>query len=390
MRTSYSALDTYKTCPQRYKFQEIDRIKTPKSREAAFGSSVHEALQYMFTRNPLFPTQDEVVNAFRERWTARSANIKWKDGEAQAFLEEGIDILKKFYTHNQPWNFDVLEMESRFELPLKDDKNGAEHRLAGQIDRIDKLADGSYEIIDYKTARRMPSQATLDENLQMSIYHLALTDRWPHLKDRPIKLSLYFIKHGEKLTTLRDAKSLATTKMAVLDTIGEIEKNAAQNNFPPNPGPLCDWCGYKKICPMWKHFYKKREVTDEEIKVAVEGYFKFKSESDLATKNIKKLQPIIHEYLSKHELGRIFGDEGYITRTVKTQPIFDLEKLQPMLENAGLWTEVLKVDDRRLVKAVSSLPDEIRAKVLTEALTGEKETKTLTLTRKKLAEPEEE
>lgn len=389
MRTSYSALDTYKTCPQKYKFQEIDKIKTPKSREAVFGFSVHEALQYMFTRNPLFPTQDEVVSVFRERWTARSANIKWKDGEAQAFLDEGVDILKKFYTHNQPWNFDVLEMESRFELASPDQERGITHTLAGVVDRIDKLADGGYEIIDYKTARRMPSQAALDENLQMSIYHLGLIDRWPHLENKPIKLSLYFVKHGEKLTTVRDTKSLTATKAVVLDTIGEIETNTAQNNFPPNPGPLCNWCGYKKICPMWKHFYKKREVTDEEIKVAVADYFKFKNESDLATKNIKKLQPIIHEYMSRHELGRIFGDEGYITRTIKTQPIFDLKKLQPVLENAGLWTEVLKVDDRKLVRAVSSLPDEIRAKVLTEAPTGEKETKTLTLTRKKLTEPED-
>ncbi|MBI5742235.1 MAG: PD-(D/E)XK nuclease family protein [Candidatus Niyogibacteria bacterium] len=390
MRTSYSVLDTYKTCPQKYKFQEIDKLKTPKSREAVFGSSVHEALQYMFTRNPLFPTLDEVVNAFRERWAARSANIKWKDGEAAAFIDEGVDILKKFYAHNQPWNYDVLDMESRFSLELEDTDHGVTHTIAGVVDRIDKLEDGSYEIIDYKTARRMPSQAALDENLQMSIYHLALVGRWPHLKDKPIKLSLYFVKHGEKLTTVRDAKSLAATKSAVLGTINEIETKTAQNNFPPNPGPLCDWCGYKKICPMWKHFYKKRDVTNEEIKIAVADYFKFKNESDLAAKNIKKLQPIIHEYLSKHELGRIFGDEGYITRTVKTQPIFDLEKLQPVLETAGLWAEVLKVDDRKLVKAVSSLPAEIRAKVLEGALTGEKETKTLTVTRKKLTEPEEE
>lgn len=389
MRTSYSALDTYKTCPQKFKFQEIDKIKTPKSREAVFGSAVHEALQYMFTKNPLFPTLDEVLNVFRERWTVRSANIKWKEDESTAYLNEGLEILKKFYTHNQPWNFDVLEMESRFELPLKDDKSGAEHTLAGQIDRIDKLGDGGYEIIDYKTARRMPSQVALDENLQMSIYHLALTDRWPHLKDKPIKLSLYFVKHGEKLTTIRDAASLKATKSAVLETINEIGEKITKNDFQPNPGPLCDWCGYKKICPMWKHFYKRAEATEEDIKIAVADYFAFKNESDAATKKIKKLQPIIHEYLSKHELGRIFGDEGYITRTIKKQPLFDLEKLQPILENAGLWAEVLKVDDRKLVKAISSLPDDIRVKILTEAITGEKETKTLTLTRKKLIKSEE-
>ncbi|MEK7646921.1 MAG: PD-(D/E)XK nuclease family protein [Patescibacteria group bacterium] len=62
MRTSYSALDTYKTCPLKYKYQNIDKIKAPKNKEAVFGTVVHEALKFMFEKTPLYPTLDEVVN----------------------------------------------------------------------------------------------------------------------------------------------------------------------------------------------------------------------------------------------------------------------------------------------------------------------------------------
>ena len=54
--------------------------------------------------------------------------------------------------------------------------------------------------IDYKTGKRMPSQDALNRNLQLSLYSLGLQNRWPHLKPEDIKLSLYFLKHGEKLT----------------------------------------------------------------------------------------------------------------------------------------------------------------------------------------------
>ena len=66
MRTSYSALNTYKNCPLQYKFQNIDKISSPKGIEAVFGSTIHAALNYMFERTPLYPTVDEVVNFFRD------------------------------------------------------------------------------------------------------------------------------------------------------------------------------------------------------------------------------------------------------------------------------------------------------------------------------------
>ena len=35
-KTSYSALETFKQCPQKYKFQQIDRIKAAKNKDAVF------------------------------------------------------------------------------------------------------------------------------------------------------------------------------------------------------------------------------------------------------------------------------------------------------------------------------------------------------------------
>ena len=79
MRISYSAIETFKTCPLKYKFQEIDRLRRPKSKEAVFGTLLHAALRFMFSRDPLYPTLDEVVNAYLVGWAEFSGKTSWND-----------------------------------------------------------------------------------------------------------------------------------------------------------------------------------------------------------------------------------------------------------------------------------------------------------------------
>src|SRR3989344_3645302 len=153
MRISYTALETYKTCPLKYKFQELDKIKVPKSKEAVFGTLLHSALKFMFSRDPLYPTLDEVVDFYLSGWAEYRDKTEWSGiEEEKMYREHGIGILKRFYASNQPWNFNVMDLESRFELPIEDSETRETHTLAGIMDRIDKPDGGTFEIIDYKTS----------------------------------------------------------------------------------------------------------------------------------------------------------------------------------------------------------------------------------------------
>ena len=93
MRTSYSALETFRQCPQKYKFQEIDKIKTPKSKEAVFGTLVHSGLRHLFSRDPLYPSLDEVIEHFRASWS--SAEIAEIVGKTVGHVSKELSILKK-------------------------------------------------------------------------------------------------------------------------------------------------------------------------------------------------------------------------------------------------------------------------------------------------------
>jgi RecB family exonuclease len=366
MRTSYSALDTFKVCPLKYKYQVIERRPAPKRIEAIFGTLIHSALKYMFERNPLYPTLDEVINFFTVKFNEKAEGVlfndpKTKEAEEKMYFEEGVRMLRNFYKKNQPWNFNALELETRFSLDLVDEKTNRTHTLSGIIDRIDKNEeDESYEIIDYKTAKKMPAESTLEENLQLNLYHLALTKRWPSITSGKIKLSLYFLKHNEKISLTPNEEVIKKAREALLSTIREVEEKTEKDNFEPMPGPLCDYCGFRPICPMWSHEYKveKNEPSEKEVTSAIEEFFALKESEDKNKDRLGELREVIINYMDKEKVERVFGGPGFITRTNQERVSYDLEKIRPQLEAHGHWQKLLTPDTKKLEEIVNELTEE--------------------------------
>lgn len=364
MRTSHSALDTFKQCPQKYKFQEIDRKKAPKSKEALFGTAVHSVLNYMFSRNPIFPTLEEILAQFR----SLIVQSKIPDTEKERYKALGERVLKNFYVKNPPWNFNTIDLESRFEVALDDPQTGRNHVLVGKIDRIDKLSDDNYEIIDYKTSSKLPSQESVDTNAQLSIYQLGLMKRWPHLNPDNITLSLYFLRAEEKLSTKRTAEKLHATETNILHDLRTIEKKIVDNDFPPTPSALCNWCGYRPICPAWRHLYDK-EKTPLAEKIAtddlVHTYISIKKEITEREEKLKELGAQIYEYLNEKGIERIFGDSMVIARKIQERTSIDIDKIQDVLMKAGVWEHVLAPDEKRLKKLLPTLSDDLQEQIKT-------------------------
>ncbi len=374
MRTSYSALDTFKQCPQKFKFSVIDKIKAPKSPEAVFGSAVHSALKFMFSHDPVFPTLDESLACFAEDWRASAGKLpNFTENLAKLYETSGREMIKNFYKTNPPWNFSVVDTESHFELPLPDG-GGKTHVLAGIIDRIDKIGDGEYEIIDYKTNRRLPSQQSVNENLQMSIYHMALKGRWPDTDPAKIKLSLYFLKHNEKLSAQKTSADIDATKEAVLKTIREIEAKIANADFPPMPSKLCDYCAYKSICPAWKHLYKKEEQNFDEAKLqeTLKEYFEIKEADSKNEERLAELQATIKSYMEANNLDRVFDERGYyISKKLQQRFKYDFDKVKEILIAAGLesaWQSILEADEKKLKEILTTLPYLVRQEILNQKI----------------------
>ena len=158
MRVSYSAVDTYQTCPLKYKFQHIDKIKEPKSKEQVFGTLVHAVMRYVHSPALVAPTLEDAIDYFSQNW---SSDVFENEIEERAAFTQGVRMIQGYYAKNDPADFTVVDLESRFQIEIGNDETGlpagaergqGKHTISGSIDRIDKTADG-YEIIDYKTTK---------------------------------------------------------------------------------------------------------------------------------------------------------------------------------------------------------------------------------------------
>lgn len=363
MRTSFSALEVFENCPKRYEYQVIEKIKSPKSKEQVFGTCLHSALKYLFSKSPLFPTLDETQNYFSISWQESISKIDWlSEQEKEIYSKEAMRILTEFYDKNIK-NFSglILALETRFETKIEDPrKEGVVHTLAGVIDRVDKLGEGEFEIIDYKTNRRMPSFGGAQQNFQLSIYALGFFEKWPKLAELSnLKLSLYFLKHSEKMTTTLKSEDLEAVRARILKNISEIEKGY----FPPIPSPLCKFCSYRNICPMWSHLYMKdSNQSEKEIKKMVDEYFEIKSKSDENAINLAKIKREINSYLDKKGLERVFGEAGFIARSEQTKEDYDLEIVQQILQNKNLdnfWQKIVGPDKKKFEVLLKSLPSDV-------------------------------
>lgn len=382
MRTSYTALQTFGQCPQKYKFQEIDKLPAKKSKEAIFGTLVHGALEYMYSNDPVFPTLDEILSRFQEK--LRSATFP-KD-ELPRFEKLGMQLLTKFYKINPPWNANAIGLETFFEIEISPTNNTAEepHRITGKIDRMDKLTDGRVEIIDYKTSRRLPSQAEVDADLQLAIYQQAALKRWPNLKPKDVLLSLYFLRANEKLSTTKDAAATKQLEAHILERISEIEKARETNQFPPKPSALCEWCSYKPHCPAWRHLYKttteKEAPSEKEIAALSDEFITLKAKQDEIKKRIAELSKEIHSYLDKADLSRLFFESGTIARQSQQRTSWDMEKVVQIFKEINQLESILSPDEKVFKKLLASLPKNIQEKLERDAKQT-KEIQTLKVTK---------
>ncbi|HPX94154.1 MAG TPA: PD-(D/E)XK nuclease family protein [Candidatus Moranbacteria bacterium] len=376
MRISYSAFDTYQNCSLKYKFQNVDMIKEPKSKEAIFGTLIHSVMKFIHTPSLLQPKLEEALDFFSKNW---NADIFENELEERSAFTQGVEMIQRYYKNNNPADFNIVDLESRFQIEVEDGDKKTQHIISGIIDRIDKTDEG-YEIIDYKTTKKMPSQEKVDNDLQLSIYLNAFLSRYPkeieHLDK--IKVSLYYLKHGVKLTSTRTLEQLKNAKELFLDVIAAIEAE----KFEPNVTPLCDWCGYQKICPMWMHKFKEqRKIDTEEVNAAISEYINLKYAINSTKVRIAELQEKISQYMKQEGVGRVFSDEGIIAETVRKTFKYDEKRLREILEPLDKWDSILKVDGIALKNIMGVLSPTVR-KEIEKTKVIDKETKTLTVKKK--------
>ena len=239
MDLSFSVVKTYTFCPFKYKLVYEDKWYTPPTPGSSLGHSIHRALDDYHRRTG--KTFDELMESYNGEWVNEGFDSAQA---AQEYFEKGEKILKNYWEQSLSSETEIVFTEKEFNCLV------GKYKLRGTIDRMDKLPDGRYELIEYKTHANMWTQQDVDKDLQLSLYAYASRKCFELV---PEVLSYYFLAHNRKVDTVRSEQQIEdAAKLAE-----EVGQKLDEKSFVPNTAS-CGFCDLKFKCP--RSIVRKIEV----------------------------------------------------------------------------------------------------------------------------------
>ena len=368
MKISYSDLESYKSCPRKFKFKR-DRAPYNDSGDLAlrFGSAVHNALKVAYSSALISQPLAMVLAAYYKSWP-EAARDEVTAAEKQSFLR-GVTAIKEYLDKEPPHKARVAAVEKMIRL------NFAGHTLVGRFDRVDVLGENYFEVIDYKTGK-LPSAANLAENWQLAIYQQAVGEMFQVPR---VKTSLVYIMFGgHKLSHEFHQDELAQIKYDIINTITEIERD---QDFHPRPSGLCNRCGYAAICPAMRHQTLRQlgqlgqpgqpmgtvalpnaasaaaaETTFADIQKVIDEFIKLRAEIKQLKGKLDQYKLILAEYMAKEDLTRLFSDVGEVNQAMIKVTSYDPGAVAQILAGTDHWLEVISVSTSKLKALLPKLP----------------------------------
>jgi putative RecB family exonuclease len=247
---SHSSLSAFETCPKKYHFRYVLKVPVESEGIEAFvGKRVHEVMErlYQFAARGLVPSLARVLARFRSNWDESydpgRLRIVRLEMTADDYRRTGERCLENAYRRLYPFDDETVGLEREIQFRL--DEAGS-YALRGVIDRLARASDGALEIHDYKTGRRVPSQEDLDRDRQLALYEIGVREALGEAGE--VRLVWHFLYPNLVRTSQRTPEQLAALRD---ETRGAIDRIRAETAWEPREGPLCRWCEYRALCPVF-------------------------------------------------------------------------------------------------------------------------------------------
>ena len=231
---SASDIQTYRSCPLRYKYARVLRIPTEQTVHQRFGIVVHQVLERYHADGG--QTLAQLLAQLDGGWRRAGFSESERDRE---LLEKARVALTRYHARLGEERSEPVWFERQFSFRI------GLHHLRGRVDRVDRVGEGDaeYELIDYKTSRPKSAEQLRDD-VQLSLYALAAREDWGLKSSRQ---AYYYVLDDLKVPVVRDERDADAVRGIVL----EVGDGILAQEFEPTPShAACSICDYRIVCPV--------------------------------------------------------------------------------------------------------------------------------------------
>ena len=223
---SYSKISCFNSCPKKFKFQYIDKIKVQQNMDALIkGTTIHYCLenlnlkidQYtegMKNNIKKFPDILEIIDKFKNSELGKKYLYKIKTKPIQEFkfgLTESLE-------------------------PTSYGKDALYYGIVDYVCILEQNGSDLLHICDYKSGK-YKDQIYQDYN-QLLFYAIYFFEKY---KVKEIKISFIYVEHNLENDLILNIEHIEHYKNELMNNIKNIENCV---DFKNNENILCNWCPY--------------------------------------------------------------------------------------------------------------------------------------------------
>lgn len=251
---SPTRIGTYLDCAVKYRYiyhDKIGRFYLRAKPGFSFGSTLHHVLQQFHSEGETF-TAEEMVAGLETHWIDAGYETK---AEEQKHREAGEQIIQAYHAAHQGRAEAAIETIAT-EKTLSYDMG--RFKLSGRVDRIDRHADGSLEILDYKSGRWDTTPEEVANDLAMSCYQLILQRLHPEAR---VFATIYCLRSGIQASAEVSGADLDRFEQDLRVLADEI-LDLDYATLEPTPLDICPSCEFYSLCSRFWQDQKRRERLD--------------------------------------------------------------------------------------------------------------------------------
>ncbi|MBI4656317.1 MAG: PD-(D/E)XK nuclease family protein [Elusimicrobia bacterium] len=228
LELNYSKIKAYLNCPFLYRYAYVEGKYAPHNPQSSLGVSVHRAIEEYSKRGG---DLNDLFVYYETGWLNQGYP---SPRESMEFYRKGSEILENYWLGEQGRDSEIILVERDFEFSFE------KWKVKGTMDRVDRLKDGSHELIDYKMGFEDRNDHDISGSLQLGIYAIGLKRAF-NIEVK--KLTYWLLLKSEKISCLYNPGNEEKIFSVLRDTGEKIlrEDYSKKGN--------CSACQIKKRCP---------------------------------------------------------------------------------------------------------------------------------------------